>query len=1351
MSFWNKYLALAISLLLFITASAQDHYTDSLARVDSTLKFQDINGNGFNWKGGRFVNVLRAPHGLPNLSSKDSGAIAWYNKMFWQFSDAGTWDTLSGNGSGAVMPTKVYVKGRLLTVDTTTNPGFQTLGTNELDGLKSGGLVTGAGGLSVGVTVAEYVKNFDEYISPEIVLTAVADPSLPRKYIVVVDTTGVASLIAGTPATNPIEPQINPASQIRITGFDVPAGATNLNINTIVIYDETGGTEYTPSTSGTITANASDVANPEHGTKDYFISSYADGAKIIFTKSSGQDTVFTNSIFKGFVWLNNPFTGRQLQLQLFLAGVPVTANISLNTYFNPLDTLQYQILGVPYFAFGTSGNIIYDQKVYTLRGNDLSGASGFYLDFLQLQTGITNNTSGRGVLSIVKNAAGDTTITTLQDGTVFKVFDRGSNLSLTTSGSGAATLVSNILNIPTPSIPAQFNPIAGTNVTISGSYPNITFNATSSGITALTGDVTASGTGSVVATLARQLSPTAVKTANYSAAINDFVPCDNTSASFTVTLPNAPADKSVIEVKTVIQSGTNTVTISRSGSDVFNKTGGTTSLTISYLNEAFWLQYKASSGIWYVLAHEVPIGAISASVDTTTAITGLTTLYTLGRTNVRKYGAVGDGTTNDQTAITNAIAATPVGGVLYFPEGTYLVSTTVSVNKAITIQGTGQSRIKVTGNISAFTLNSNNVNIDFLNFHGSGNGGANTSQIGINCNSFTDFAISNCQFDSLNGIGAYWLSTTVGSSRYGGRVINCLFNLNNVGWQSGASGEYVSVIGGVAKFNTKACVISGGNVVVSGMDIHDNGVGVNVIAGSNNGHGTISACKINHNSVYNVQIADDSLGMEFSGCQIFDTYIYVKNSTGISFVGCEIAPIAMYFENSKGTRFSSNVFYTGYGFNLFNNYNSTTSETFYNNNQYLGGASSGIFMGQDTTRSAINLLDILQSKNGSAIASITNVLGGTLANSQFQAVNDSLGAIGLQAIGAKFTPQTFTVPSSGRIVATTNLINGLYTGTQGTAPYVFGTNSIERMRLDGGGQLLVGTSTPSGSSKILVNGDVNATTFTAPTFIGGSTTTSSINFQTTTGTSATGANFNWLNGINGSNTLMTLLNSGFLGLGTTAPLNMIHLVGSVNGVMRVQIDNSSTGTGARAGVFFTQNGTNQAGNIEYLGSGFSLGAGFESFRASGVIMATGANAVGGLSFVTQNTTASITFTAGGLATAQERMRILPTGPIGIGTQTPASGLTVNTSFATAYRAITALRTLDATDYLINCTSNSFTVTLPTAVGIAGRHYIIKNTGSATTITVATTSSQTIDGSAPGTITNLTPLRVFSDGANWITF
>lgn len=54
-------------------------------------------------------------------------------------------------------------------------------------------------------------------------------------------------------------------------------------------------------------------------------------------------------------------------------------------------------------------------------------------------------------------------------------------INVTTTGSGTATWDGTNLNIPTPSIPAQFNPIAGIGVSLSGTYPNITFNATGTG------------------------------------------------------------------------------------------------------------------------------------------------------------------------------------------------------------------------------------------------------------------------------------------------------------------------------------------------------------------------------------------------------------------------------------------------------------------------------------------------------------------------------------------------------------------------------------------------------------------------------------------------------------------------------------------------------------------------------------------------------------------------------------------------------------------------------------------------------------------------------------------------------
>lgn len=61
--------------------------------------------------------------------------------------------------------------------------------------------------------------------------------------------------------------------------------------------------------------------------------------------------------------------------------------------------------------------------------------------------------------------------------------------------------------------------------------------------------------------------------------------------------------------------------------------------------------------------------------------------------NVKDYGAVGNGTTNDAAAINSALAAIPTrGGVLYFPPGEYAIGAPIALpNKNIFIRGDGMS------------------------------------------------------------------------------------------------------------------------------------------------------------------------------------------------------------------------------------------------------------------------------------------------------------------------------------------------------------------------------------------------------------------------------------------------------------------------------------------------------------------------------------------------------------------------------------------------------------------------------------------------------------------------------------
>lgn len=90
------------------------------------------------------------------------------------------------------------------------------------------------------------------------------------------------------------------------------------------------------------------------------------------------------------------------------------------------------------------------------------------------------------------------------------------------------------------------------------------------------------------------------------------------------------------------------------------------------------------------------------------------------------------------------------------------------------------------------------------------------------------------------------------------------------------------------------------------------------------------------------------------------------------------------------------------------------------------------------------------------------------------------------------------------------------------------------------------------------------------------------------------------------------------------------------------------------------------------------------------------------------------------------------------------------SIATPYVEKSALYTLTTNDFTVNCVSGTFSLTLPTAVGCTGRIYNMKNVGTGI-ITIATTSSQTIDGTATGILTLIQwdNLMVQSDGANWI--
>lgn len=218
--------------------------------------------------------------------------------------------------------------------------------------------------------------------------------------------------------------------------------------------------------------------------------------------------------------------------------------------------------------------------------------------------------------------------------------------------------------------------------------------------------------------------------------------------------------------------------------------------------------------------------------------------------------------------------------------------------------------------------------------------------------------------------------------------------------------------------------------------------------------------------------------------------------------------------------------------------------------------------------------------------------------------------------------------------------------------------------------------------------------------------------------------------------LILLTNS--VGIGTASPATPIEVSKSDTNTT------ITTGNNAAIRISNPNTTTNNLSELAFCSNDMAAA----SFRTAGIVGVHTSHTTGSM-------TGRLSFLTRGAAYA-ERMRLTGTeispassGGISLGSDSlPFGGLRLSGSVSKAYAAITTGTSLNTTHHIVNCTSGTFSVTLPTAVGISGREYVVKNSGTGV-ITLATTSGQTIDGFSSLVLSQYDSYTVVSDGANWI--
>lgn len=320
---------------------------------------------------------------------------------------------------------------------------------------------------------------------------------------------------------------------------------------------------------------------------------------------------------------------------------------------------------------------------------------------------------------------------------------------------------------------------------------------------------------------------------------------------------------------------------------------------------------------------------------------------------VTDYSAVGDGTTDNTTAIQNALNG---ASDIIIPDGDFVCGP-LSVAHQTSLRASGyKANLIMKAGTSGRHIDTGQYAVRFEGFRMTGAStsdkrfltAAENGRIGMVLAPEFNSRMNDVTFDGYGFAGlilsdTYQTTPAQDLSSYA-HLSNCTFTNCYEGLRAAESitAEYVIITGCDLNSNCIGLNMRTGNLLVNGCVIKNNGTGL-ILDGtqySNNGHGIVNNCFINHSVNYSIQAFGISKGMNLTGNQIQLGNISFSGCTGINISDGTLSVAALTFGGGGRNYVRNNFMYAATGLSNTVTHNSGSNDAVGVENNWTG---SGAF------------------------------------------------------------------------------------------------------------------------------------------------------------------------------------------------------------------------------------------------------------------------------------------------------------------------------------------------------------------------------------------------------------------------